>query len=54
MRQVHENLESTKRQYALQERAFALGWTQDQVVVIGATKGNRAAARPNRRSFQGL
>ena len=34
LRQVFENTESTKRQYALRQHAIALGWAQDQIVVI--------------------
>ena len=34
LRQVLENTESTKRQYALKDRAMALGWPADRVVVI--------------------
>ncbi len=34
MRQVIENQESTKRQYALKNRALALGWRLDQIIVI--------------------
>lgn len=34
LRQVFENTESTKRQYALRERAVALGWPLDRVLVI--------------------
>ena len=34
MRQVIENVESTKRQYALRRRATALGWRDDQITVI--------------------
>jgi DNA invertase Pin-like site-specific DNA recombinase len=34
MRQVVENTESTQRQYALRQRAVALGWPPDRVVVI--------------------
>ena len=33
MRQVIENVESTKRQYALRGRAIALGWREDQIIV---------------------
>src|SRR5438067_9602243 len=29
LRQVFENVESTKRQYALRQRAIALGWQQE-------------------------
>ena len=34
LRQVLENTESTKRQYALRERAIALGWPGDRIVII--------------------
>jgi hypothetical protein len=34
MRQVFENTESTKRQYALRDRAVALGWPREEVAVI--------------------
>ena len=34
MRQVTVNRESTDRQYALKNRALALGWRSDQLVVI--------------------
>ena len=43
LKQVIENTESTKRQYALRERAVALGWTQEQVVVIDRDLGESAA-----------
>ena len=33
-RQVLENTESTKRQYALRQRAIALGWQADHIVLI--------------------
>jgi DNA invertase Pin-like site-specific DNA recombinase len=32
-RQALENSESTARQYALRQRAAALGWPQEQIVV---------------------
>ena len=34
LRQVQRNTESTRRQYALQDRAVALGWRSDQIRVI--------------------
>lgn len=34
LRQVFENTESTKRQYALRERAVALGWPIERIHVI--------------------
>jgi hypothetical protein len=39
LRQVFENVESTKRQYALRQHAVALGWQQDQIVVIDSDLG---------------
>ena len=39
LRQVFENSESTKQQYALQQRAIALGWQIEQVVVIDCDLG---------------
>ena len=33
LRQVMENTESTQRQYALRERAIALGWPIERVLV---------------------
>ncbi len=34
LRQVFENTESMKRQYGLRQRAVALGWPQDHIVVM--------------------
>ncbi len=44
LRQVVENTESTKRQYALRQRAIALGWPDDQIVVIDRDLGRSAAS----------
>ena len=46
MRQVIENVESTKRQYGLRGRAIGLGWRDDQVIVIDSDQGE--SARPRR------
>jgi len=43
LKQVLENTESTKRQYALRERAMALGWHEDRIVVIDSDLGQSAA-----------
>ena len=43
LRQVMENTESTKRQYALRERAMQMGWQPDQVVVIDSDLGRSGA-----------
>lgn len=53
LRQVLENTESTKRQYALRERAVALGWKPDQVVVIDSDLG-QSGADSDRAGFQRL
>jgi hypothetical protein len=39
-RQVFENVESTKRQYALRSRAISLGWRDDQIIVMGLEVSN--------------
>jgi DNA invertase Pin-like site-specific DNA recombinase len=53
LRQVLENTESTKRQYALRERAVALGWSLDRVVVIDSDLG-QSGADSDRLGFQKL
>ena len=54
LRQVFENTESTKRQYALQQRAIALGWRMEQVVVIDSDLGRSGASAVDREGFQRL
>jgi DNA invertase Pin-like site-specific DNA recombinase len=54
LRQVHENCESTARQYDLQRRAQALGWTRDQIVVIDEDLGLSGATAVDRNGFQRL
>ena len=54
MRQVAENVESTKRQYALRQRAVALGWSLDRVVVIDSDLGQSGASAVDREGFQRL
>lgn len=53
MRQVLENQESTKRQYALRERATALGWEAEQIIVIDCDLG-LSGASTDREGFQKL
>ena len=53
VRQVYENTESTRRQYALRERAVALGWPDERVVVIDTDLGPSGADR-DRDGFQRL
>ena len=54
LRQVHENRESTARQYDLKRRAQVLGWAADQVVVIDEDLGLSGATADNRNGFQRL
>lgn len=53
-RQVVENRESTQRQYALQERAVALGWDRQQIVVIDKDLGQSGTSAADREGFQKL
>lgn len=54
LRQVVENSESTKRQYALRQRAIALGWHPDRIVVIDSDLGQSGASAAEREGFQKL
>ena len=54
MRQVIENVESTKRQYALRSRAISLGWHEDQIIVIDSDQGESGASAAWREGFQRL
>ena len=54
MRQVMENIESTKRQYALRARAIALGWPDDRVIVIDCDQGESGASAAWREGFRRL
>ena len=52
-RQVFDHGESTRRQYALRERAVALGWPSDSIVVIDSDLG-LSGADADREGFQHL
>jgi DNA invertase Pin-like site-specific DNA recombinase len=54
LRQVHENRESTARQYDLKRQAQVLGWAADQIVVIDEDLGLSGATANNRNGFQRL
>ena len=54
IRQVIENIESTQRQYALKERAIALGWLKENVVIIDEDQGQSGANVADRKGFQTL
>jgi len=53
LRQVVDHGESTRRQYALRERAVALGWPTESIVVIDSDIGLSGADR-DREGFQRL
>lgn len=54
MRQVLENTESTKRQYALRDRAVAFGWPIERIHVIDCDLGLSGASAQDRDGFQRL
>jgi DNA invertase Pin-like site-specific DNA recombinase len=54
LRQVLENTESTERQYALKQRALALGWALEQIVVVDCDLGQSGASSAEREGFQRL
>jgi DNA invertase Pin-like site-specific DNA recombinase len=53
-RQLVEHGESTRRQYALQQRALQLGWRPEQVIVIDNDLGQSGAFTVDREGFQKL
>lgn len=54
LRQVEQNQESTRLQYALVERALQLGWAREWVEVIDDDQGRSGASTTNRPGFQRL
>ena len=52
--QVLDHRESTARQYALAERAVALGWTRDRVTTIDDDLGRSGQSIEGRPGFQRL
>lgn len=54
LRQVAQNTESTRRQYALRERAAALGWSDSQIEVIDCDQGLSGTSAADREGFQRL
>src|SRR6202048_2905851 len=53
-RQVLENTESTQRQYALRDRAVALGWPLERIHVLDCDLGKSGAQSAGRGGFQKL
>lgn len=54
IRQVFEHSESTKRQYALKERAVILGWPLESIITIDDDLGRSGAESTQRSGFQRL
>jgi DNA invertase Pin-like site-specific DNA recombinase len=54
LRQVLTNTESAARQYALRQKAIALGWPAEQVVTIDTDQGQSGASAADREGFQRL
>ena len=53
-RQVLENTESTQRQYALRDRAVALGWPLERIHVLDCDLGKSGSQSAGRDGFQKL
>lgn len=54
LQQVERNQESTRLQYALADRAFALGWSREAIVVVDDDLGCSGATTEGRLGFQRL
>jgi DNA invertase Pin-like site-specific DNA recombinase len=54
LKQVLNNTESTVRQYGLKDRAIALGWPADRIIVIDNDQGQSGASATDREGFQRL
>ena len=54
LRQVFENTESRLRQYDLRQRALALGWPAERIIIIDSDLGQSAATAADREGFQRL
>jgi DNA invertase Pin-like site-specific DNA recombinase len=54
LQQVLHNTESTDRQYALKQRAVALGWPAERVNVIDGDQAQSGSSAADREGFQKL
>jgi DNA invertase Pin-like site-specific DNA recombinase len=54
LHQVINNTESSRRQYDLRNRAIALGWPLERVIVIDIDQGMSGASAADREGFQRL
>src|SRR6202011_2492237 len=54
LRQVLTNTESATRQYALRQKATALGWAAPAIITIDTDQGQSGASAADREGFQHL
>src|SRR5215216_879635 len=54
LRQVLTNTESAARQYALRQKAIALGWEAERIVTIDTDQGRSAVSAADREGFKRL
>jgi len=54
MRQVYENAESTRRQYALKDKLVKLGWPLENIVTIDCDLGQSGSGSSEREGFKEL
>jgi DNA invertase Pin-like site-specific DNA recombinase len=54
MAQVRQHQESTERQYALKEKAMALGWSAERIRILDGDLGVSGAQMSGRKDFQSL
>jgi len=54
LKQVRMNQESSRRQYALQQRAEELGWPKGRIIIVDGDQGHSGASIADRRGFQQL
>lgn len=54
LRQVYENSESTKRQYALKQQVISMGWPVESIITIDSDLGQSGATSTERSGFQKL
>ena len=54
LRQIQENTESIKRQYALREKLIAMGWDESRIEVIDSDLGQSGSGSDERHGFQHL
>jgi DNA invertase Pin-like site-specific DNA recombinase len=54
LRQVYENAESTKRQYALKDKLVGMGWDENMIEVIDSDLGRSGSDVEGRHGFQYL